>query len=105
MDTIMKPGEETTGNIRWEQPVLTLWGYVAGETKVATFTIRCPEDGHGDWRLTSALPGQGEWRLYCDGPDALRKAAEGWLADFARSLGAIFPVEPATPAPMAGEKE
>jgi hypothetical protein len=85
MNTLMKPGEEVTGRIRWEQPVLSLWGYVAGETELSTFTIRCPEGGE-IWTLTSSLPGQRKWRLSDRAPDALRKAAEGWLAEFAATV-------------------
>jgi hypothetical protein len=96
MDTLMKPGEEVTGRIRWEQPVLSLFGYIAGETGVRTFKVQCPEPGDidGPWVLTSMLPGQYEWRLSGDEPEPLRRAAEGWVAEFVSSLGAVFPAGP-----------
>jgi hypothetical protein len=104
MDVIMQPGEEVTGRIRWEQPGLTLYGYVAGETKVATFIVWGPEPDRRDWTLTSSLPGQHDWRLSAEAPDALRKGAEGWLTEFVASLGASFPEADTAPEPREHDR-
>ena len=92
----IEPGE-ATGRIRWEQPVLTLYGFIAGEASQATFKVWPPESDDRQWLLTSSLPGQYDRRLWDARPHALRKTAETWLEEFASSIGAVFPETPGHP--------
>ena len=83
--------------IRWhdetETSIVASIGCV-GTLDPHAFKLFKPGPVDGEWLLTSELPGQGAWRLYGDGPEGLKKAAEGWLEEFTASLGAVFP-EPA----------
>ena len=101
-----------TERIRWEPN-----GYAGllGYTGLLTdsdwiFQIWEAGAGAGRWRLSSSLPGQGQWQLFRDDQEELKPQAEHWLGLHVSSLGAVFPDDPATPqtpdtAATAGEAE
>jgi hypothetical protein len=90
----MNPGEETTTRIRWyDDSGGNLLG-CTGTVGLSVFKILAPV-GEEEWVLISELRGQEDARHFGDDPEALKEAAEEWLAGFVASLGAVFPEPPA----------
>jgi hypothetical protein len=88
----MADNDATPPRIRW-QPEPGLFadfsGYV-GTVEPALFRIYEPDAPDGEHALCSMLPGMGNQAFY--GTETEVKArAEEWLAEFAASLGAVFP--------------
>lgn len=78
--------------IRWhDDPGGNAEGYTGTLSRWA-FKIWAPWPGSADeWVLVSQLPGQEAVRRYGADPEALKPEAGDLLAEFAASLGAIFP--------------
>ena len=86
--------------IRWHAgPVTsrTAWSGDVGTLKRNAFEIIGPIFSGESHTILSYLPGQQRRELNGD-PEALKKAAEGWLVEFAADLGASFQDEPAKEA-------
>ena len=91
----------TTERIRWERnddgsSVTAAHEGYAGTISEPLFFIFEPDDRDPWWILTSSLPGlpgagRAERRAHGADTDKLRAEAERWLAEFAGSLGAVFP--------------
>ena len=80
-----------TPRIRWtDEEDGGFTGYV-GTVEADLFRIWPPDNRDPEWILTHDFPGHPGRRIYNDDPDKLKGFAEEWLAEFASSLGAIFP--------------
>jgi hypothetical protein len=83
-----------TKRIRWTDDLGRITGFTGcvGTCGAWLFQVWKADDG---WILEARLPGAGGRRISSDNPDDLKAEAEGWLAGFVASLGAVFPDEPA----------
>ena len=86
---------ETTGTkrIRWEPTEYGGFAGYVGTLVPWAFQIYQPTPRDDQWRLQAQLPGALGYVADPDDPEKLKAEAERWLAEFAASLGAVFPDE------------
>lgn len=81
-----------TERIRWEPTKYGGWTGHVGTIDEFAFQIWKPAPlGDKPYRLESTLPGHFGHVANSADPDELKAEAERWLAEFASSLGAVFP--------------
>jgi hypothetical protein len=81
---------ETTARIRWEPTKYGGWTGHVGTLEPWPFRIHKPVLAGQRWMLTATLPGALD-DVRAGTPDDLKAEAEGWLAGFVSSIGAVFP--------------